>query len=373
MSDSLRVLLADFHMGWGGQAAYVLNLARGLSAEGHAVTVAAPPGSELESRARDAKIKTFTGCRFGRGFRPLSFWRDVRALRRFCGEFKAQIVHTHGSQDCWRAALASLPPGCRHVRTKHNSYPVAGHAANKWLYRRGIDRLVVVAAALKPLVGKILPPEAIDVLHAPVADRFFDPPGGEAFRREMMIGPEVPLIGVVARLVPDKGQADVLRALVKVREKFPGALAVFAGDGSEYHRLIEMSKELGVAEGARFLGPRSDVLDVTAALDAAVLASTDCDASSTVVKEALAAGCPVVATEIGGIREIVEDGVTGRIVPPGEPQKLAAAIAATLADRDAARASARRGREVMRERFSESAFVRGQLALYLATLAGGSS
>ncbi len=369
MSEShLRVVLANFHMGWGGQAAYVLNLARGLAAEGHAVAVASPPGSELEGRTREAGVNAFSGCRFRRGFRPLSFWKDVRALGRFCREFKAQIVHTHGSQDCWRAALAALPAGCRHVRTKHNSYPVANHFANRWLYRRGIDRLVAVAAALKPLVGKILPPEAIDVLHAPVADRFFDPPGGEAFREEMKIGAEVPLIGVVARLVPDKGQADVLRALVEVREKCPGAVAVFAGDGSEYHRLIEMSKELGVAEAARFLGPRSDVLEITAALDAAVLASTDCDASSTVIKEALAAGCPVVATEIGGIREIVEDGVTGRIVPPGEPETLAAAIVATLVDRRVALASASRGREVMRERFSESAFVCGQLAIYLATL-----
>ena len=239
MADRLRVVLADFHRGWGGQAAYVLALARGLAAGGHAVAVASPPGSQLEDRARRAGVEVFSGCRFRGGFRPLSFWRDVRALGRFCGEFGAEIVHTHGSQDCWRAALASRPAGCRHVRTKHNSYPVAAHPANRWLYRRGIDRLVAVAAALKPLVARILPPERIDVLHAPVADRFFEPPDGGAFREEMKVGPEVPLVGVVARLVPDKGQADVLRALVRVRGECPGVLAVFAGDGSEYHRLVE--------------------------------------------------------------------------------------------------------------------------------------
>lgn len=371
MAGNLRVVLADFHRGWGGQAAYVLALARGLAARGQAATVACPPGSDLEARAREAGIETYTGCRFRGGFRPLEFLGEVRALGRFLAGSEAQIVHTHGSQDCWRAALASRPPGCRHLRTKHNSYPVAGHPANRWLYRRGIDRLIVVAAALKPLLGGILPPEDIDVLHAPVDDRFFGPPDGGAFRRELKIGPEVPLVGVIARLVPDKGQDDVLRALVKLREKHPDVVAVFAGDGSEHHRLVEESKKLGVAESARFLGPRSDVPAITAALDVSVLASTGCDASSTVVKEALAAGCPVVATDVGGIREIIEDGETGTVVPPGRPAELAEALAAALADREKARAAAARGREEVRERFSEPAFIDGHLGIYREVLAGG--
>jgi glycosyltransferase involved in cell wall biosynthesis len=373
MADGLRVVLADFHRGWGGQAAYVLTLARGLAAEGNSVTVACPPGSELEGRAAGAGLEVFTACGFRRGFRPLSFWKDVRAMKRLLAEQKAQVVHTHGSQDCWRAALCARPRGCRHVRTKHNSYAVSGHPANRWLYRRGVDRLVVVAGALKPLLEGILPPERIEVLHAPVSDAFFDPPGGEALRAELGIGPEVPLVGVIARLVPDKGQADVVRALVELRARFPEVVAVFAGDGSEYDRLVEMSRDLGVAESARFLGPRADVPAITAALDVAVLASTGCDASSTVVKEALAAGCPVVATEVGGIREILCDGQSsfGSVVPPGEPARLAEAIGETLAGRDAARARATAGREAMRRKFSEKAFVAGQLEIYRSVLSGG--
>ncbi len=373
MSDSLRVLLADFHHGWGGQAAYVLALARGLSGAGHAVTVACPPDSKIAESCSDAGLPAFTGCNFRRGFRPLPVWRDVRALSRFLRQDKTQVVHTHGSQDCWRAALCSRPAGCCHVRTKHNSYPVAKHFANKWLYRRGIDQLIVVAGALKPLLEGLLPPEEIDILHAPVAEPFFDPPDGSRFRAELGVGPEVPLIGVIARLVHDKGQADVLRALIEVRKQFGDARAIFAGDGADRERLMSMAREMGLGDAAHFLGLRSDVLDITAALDIAVLASTDCDASSTVMKEALATGTPVVATEIGGIREIVDDGSTGRIVPPADPQNLAAAILATLTDREGASCSALRGREVMRERFSPPAFLENQVAIYRRVLAGGAA
>jgi glycosyltransferase involved in cell wall biosynthesis len=370
MPEPLRVLLTDFHRGWGGQAAYVLALARGLAGAGHRAWVACPPGSDLEERARGAGVAVFSGCEFRRGFRPLSLRRDARALGRFLGAERVGVVHTHGSQDCWRAALCPRPAGCRHVRTKHNSYPVRAHLANRWLYRRGVDRLVVVAAALKPLVSAILPPERIDVLHAPVADAFFEPPDGAGLRAELGIGPETPLVGVVARLVPDKGQDVVLAALEEVREALPEVRAVFVGDGSEFDRLVAASRAMGLGEAARFLGPRSDVPAITAALDVAVLASTGCDASSTVVKEALAAGRPVVATEVGGIREIVEDGVTGRIVPPGDPHALAGAVLATLRDPDRSRLAAERGRREMRERFSTEAFVRGQLAIYASVLGG---
>lgn len=373
----LRVALCEFHEGWGGQAAYVHALARELAAAGHAAALACPPGSDLAARAAADGLAVFDGCRFRGGWHPLEFLRETRALAGFLRRFAADVVHSHGSPDCWRAALAvrKLRPRPRHVRTKHNSYPVRGHLANRWLLRRGVDRLVVVAEALKPLLAGVLAPEEIEVLHAPVGERFFQPDAAAAaaFRAELGVPEQAPLVGVVARLVPDKGQPDVLRALAVLKDRFPEILAVFAGDGSEYDRLLALARELGVERQARFLGPRADVPAITAALDVSVLASTACDASSTVVKEALASGVPVVATEVGGIREILRDGETGLVVPPGAPERLAAAVAETLADRDRARRMARAGRQDMRERFSVQAFAARQAAIYRRTLAAAAA
>jgi len=364
--------MANFHEDWGGQAAYVLTLAQALRDAGHRLWVICPADSQLSRRAGQAGIPTFTSCRLRRGLRPFEFWREVRAFAAFLREVEADVVHTHGPPECWRAALACrmFRLRCRHVRTKHNSYRVAAHPANLWLYRRGIDRLVVVAGALKPLLAGLLPPERIDVLHAPVADRFLATADGGPFRAELGISPETPLIGAVGRLAADKGQADILKALKLIRTQHPETMAVFVGEGRELRRLETLATELGVTNRVRFLGARQDVPAITAALDVSVLASTGCDASSTVVKEALAAGVPMVATEVGGIREIIEDGATGRIVPPGDPARLAEAISATLSDRARARSMAAAGREAMKERFSETAAATAQAAIYRRVLQG---
>ena len=102
----------------------------------------------------------------------------------------------------------------------------------------------------------------------------------------------------------------------------------------------------------RFLGFREDVPEVTAALDVSVLPSIDCDASSAVLKEALACGVPAIATSIGGAAEILEDGITGLIVPPRDPQRLGRAILTLLDDPARARAMGERGSREVAQRFS---------------------
>ena len=116
-----------------------------------------------------------------------------------------------------------------------------------------------------------------------------------------------------------------------------------------------LAASLGLSESVRFLGFRNDLPELTAALDVSVLASVDCDASPAVVKEAMYLRRPVVVTDIGGLREMVEDGVTGLIVPPRDPGALARAILRVLSDEEGARAMGARGREVVRTRYSVSA------------------
>jgi glycosyltransferase involved in cell wall biosynthesis len=114
----------------------------------------------------------------------------------------------------------------------------------------------------------------------------------------------------------------------------------------------------------RFLGFRDDIPEITAALNVSVLPSIDCDASSAVLKEALACGVPAVATSIGGATEILEDGVTGLIVPPRDPARLAAAILSLLDDPERARAMGRRGSRDVAARFTPDRLAEETLAVY---------
>ena len=131
-----------------------------------------------------------------------------------------------------------------------------------------------------------------------------------------------------------------------------------------------LARDLGLDGSVRFTGFRWDIAEVEAAFDVAVLPSVGCDASSASIKEAMALGVPVIASDIGGARHIINDGVTGIIVRPGQADDLVSALRALLDDRGTARAMADRAREEVARRFSIGRLADQTLDAYAAALAG---
>ena len=136
------------------------------------------------------------------------------------------------------------------------------------------------------------------------------------------------------------------------------------GDGIGFEDVRRRVSALGLDDAVRMTGFRRDIPEVMAALDVLVLPSIRSEAASQVIAQALAVGTPVVATDVGGSRELVRDGVTGRLVPAGDVAGLAAAIVECLADRAGARAMARRGQALVRERHSLDAAMTRTTAVY---------
>jgi len=169
---------------------------------------------------------------------------------------------------------------------------------------------------------------------------------------------------VIGRLVPDKGPDTFLRAAATVLAARTGVRFVLAGTGIMEPELRRMVADLGIGAAVRFLGFRDNVPEITTALTLSVLPAVDCDASSTVLKEALACGVPVIATDIGGAREIVLDGTTGLIVPPGDSGALARAILTLLADPARARAMGSAGSRDVAARFTPERLAAGTLEVY---------
>lgn len=177
-----------------------------------------------------------------------------------------------------------------------------------------------------------------------------------------------PLVGVVARLEPEKGHRTLLGAWPEVLQSHPEARLLIVGEGSRREALEDQARGLGLLgdechgdrcvgtrharPGAKvvFTGRRDDVPAVTAALDVAVLPSYR-EAQGLVILEAMALSRPVVATNVGGIPEMIEDGVTGLLVPPRDAPALAAAIGRLLADHPLADTLARAGHDMVHERF----------------------
>jgi glycosyltransferase involved in cell wall biosynthesis len=150
-------------------------------------------------------------------------------------------------------------------------------------------------------------------------------------RAELGLAPEVPVVAIVARLVPIKAHEVFLRAARLVREAVPASRFLVVGDGERRVALEALAAELGLGDSVRFLGWRRDLDRIYA--DASVVALTSRNEGSPVsLIEAMAAACPVVATRVGGVPDLVEEGVTGCLAPPDDPGALAIPLIALLGD-----------------------------------------
>ena len=356
----MRILHTNFHRGWGGQPSRILMLSRQIASRGHEVITAAPRGSLLAERSRSAGLTTYEELEFRKSNRVHSAVRDVLRLAGHLKTTHYDLIDAHGSQDVWTCAAAravsrSTVPL---VFTRHNTKRVRHHTANRWLYRHGVDHLIVVSRSVLDRYGPFLAcgdlvPDRISIIHSAYrTERFHPGLDRSRLRAELGVTAETPLIGAIGRLVPDKGQDDLLRAAVHVLAERPEALFLLAGTGTSEKALRDLAASLGIAGSVRFLGFRDDVPIITAGLTLSILPSIDCDASSAVLKEALACGVPAIATDIGGAAEILRDGETGLVVPPRAPETLSRSILTLLNNPDRARDMGERGCRDVSRRFT---------------------
>jgi len=183
------------------------------------------------------------------------------------------------------------------------------------------------------------------------------------FREQYGIEPDSVVVGVVARLEPEKGHPTLLEAWPAVLHAVPNATLLVVGEGSRHAELEQQAAALRIAHRVVFTGRRDDVPSVTAALDVAVLPSYR-EAQGLSILEAMALSRPVVASRVGGIPEVIEDGVSGLLVAPHDPEALAAAIIRLLKDHPLADMIGRAGHDVVHVRFCIGLMVRAVEGIY---------
>jgi glycosyltransferase involved in cell wall biosynthesis len=186
-------------------------------------------------------------------------------------------------------------------------------------------------------------------------------------RRELGIGSDVPLVGIVARLVPIKAHEVFLAIAAQVARVRPDALFLIVGDGETKAALAAQVEREGLGRAVRFLGWRSDLDRVYADLDVVVLTSRN-EGSPVALIEAMASARPVVSTTVGGVRELVGD--AGLLCPVDDVDALAAAVLRLLASPELTASLGNRGRERVIPAYSESRLVADMAALYARLLPG---
>ncbi len=286
--------------------------------------------------------------------------RRVPALVRLLRRDRPDLFHAHMSSPVackWglAAAVAARVPAVLGT-VQVGGYEPPDRSAY-WQLRalaRGVDRYLAVSRDIaRELVERLgWPEEKIEVSYNAVDLRRVEaevPPG---LREQLGAGETRPLVLTPARLDAQKGHRTLFEAIAQV----PDAVFVLAGEGPERERLEALAAQLGIEERVRFLGRREDVPQLLAACDVFALPSLY-EGSSLAVLEAMAAGAPVVSSAIGGTDELIEDGSSGLLVPPGNAKALAAALRRVLGDPElrkdlAARARERVERDLTRERMA---------------------
>jgi len=354
----VRVLHVDSARGWRGGQNQVWLSARGMAARGHDVVVACRAGGVLAERSRAAGLAV-REMRFRGDLWPAAALALAAALK----ETRPDVVHLHDPHAVSAGLLARRLGGRRTplVATRRVDFALRG-----FLSRRkyaACDRLIAVSEAIAGVLRRGgLPTERVRVVYEGVPDRPAQTGGREALR-ELGVPEDAPVVGNVAALTGHKDQATLLAAAARIGARVPEARFVIVGEGELRGRLAALSRELGVERRCVFAGFRADLDRLIPAFTVFCL-SSHMEGLGTSLLDAMAFGVPVVATAAGGIPEAVTDGITGRLVPPRDPDALAAALVEALQDPERRDAWGRAGRQRFEERFTADRMVEATLAVY---------
>jgi glycosyltransferase involved in cell wall biosynthesis len=290
-------------------------------------------------------------------------WRLARLLR----SRRVDVVHTHlWGASLWGrlAAVGARVPVI--VTTEHNvdSWKRRHHLALDRVLAPATTHLVAVSQQVRAFyeargVGRgrwCVVYNGVDTSETPRRGR------GEAFR-ELGLGTDEPVVGLVGRLVPAKAPEVFLEALAQAAARVPGLRGLVVGDGPLRSDLEAGARRLGLEGRVVFAGVRQDVPALLSGLDALLFSSLR-EGLSMAMLEAMAAGVPVVATDVGGTPELIEAGVSGLLVPPGRPEILADALVRLLEDTAGGDAIRRAARRRVEERFSLERMTASYEALY---------
>lgn len=368
----MKILHTNMHHRWGGQPNRILTESVYLAELGHEVWIGGPKGCVLCERARKRGLGAFDDLELRTGFRPGSLIRDRRRFLDFLQHEKFDVLHSHGSQDTWLCALAltRLDPQPVFIRTRHNTFPIATHPINRWLYNR-MDWVITVSPQVIPLVARngLFPEERVSSIYsAPDPERFSPRPPAPELRESLGIPESAPVVGVVGRLAPEKGHELLVNAAVSVVERFPETRFLLVGEGRSRRGIEEQIASLGLERNFVITGFREDVPDLVAQMDIVALTPTSGESLGTALLEAFCMEKPVVATEVGGTGESVRTGKTGFLIREGpretKEQGIAEALLRLLEDPELRERLGKAGRQMVLEEFSPQALARKSLDLY---------
>jgi len=363
----VRVMQITHDLAIGGLQQVVVSICRNIDRDRFSVSVLClREKGELAPELEGMGIPVFLLPRKRYGTDYFSFLKVASLLRRE----KAEIIHTHNKQPFIDGTLGGMIARSRIiVHTDHGrTFPdKRRYLFAEWVMSHFVYRIAAVSDKTgEDLIRyeKIRRNKIITVPNG-VDQMLFE--GGiepEAKKRELGISGRYPILGIGARLVEVKGIEYLLGAVSELRERYPRILLVVAGTGPCEETLKDVARERGISDHVVFLGARRDMHELLRIFDLYVLPSLS-EGMPLALLEAMAAGCPVVATKVGGVPDVIADGYNGMLVEPRDKDALAKAILGVMEDDERRNRFRERGRLLYEQRYSAAAMTRRYERLYL--------
>jgi glycosyltransferase involved in cell wall biosynthesis len=330
-----------------------LMLSEALQRRGHRVVLLCKRDAAMLGEAAQRGIETRTPGLSGK-FNPLVALGILRIAR----EVGADVIHTHlSTASQWGGVAGRLGgiPVVAHV-----------HAMNSRYFFLLADAMVACSEGVRQhIIGQGVSPERIGTIYNGIeAKRLQFSGDAEQMRSSLGIGADTPAIACIAHLADKKGQGDLIKAVSLLREKWPDLHCFFVGTGENMDSLRRLAEGAGVAQRAVLLGYRSDAVAIMNAMDCVLLPSLGKEGLPLVLLEAALLGKPAICSNIPGNNEVVLDGVTGLLFPPGDAAMLSDRIDRLLSDCEQRRHMGNAARERAEREFTIEAMTERVEALY---------
>jgi L-malate glycosyltransferase len=354
-------LHVDTTQTWRGGQSQVRYTVLGLRALGHRAALVADPSGALFQRMSE-----------GLDLVPLSTrgeidlaaaWRLSRVLK----QLRPEILHAHDPSGVAMAAtalsIASPRPRPALVASRRIEFPIARNSFSTWKYSQ-VDRFLAISRAVRDrLIADRIPSSKIEIVHEGVdVERLVSLPHGN-LHAALFLPTHSPIVATIGALVAQKDHHTLVEAAAIVVKQVSDVRFVILGEGDLRPHLEKQIKHLHLERHVFLAGFRADVLELLKDVDVFALSSTH-EGMCTSLLDAMAAEKPAVATAVGGVPEVVDDVETGFLVPPREPEALAARIVQLLKDPALRRRMGRAGLERVRRLFTVERMVQETAAAY---------
>lgn len=292
----------------------------------------------------------------------------VQMIKDYIDNAGVQILHSHNYKSNFYARGALSNSNVRWVVTNHGRRfgpkLLLYNLLDAFIVRRA-DKIIAVSEeiAKKMKLAGIAKGKICLIENGVNLEMFTTNSSSQAIKESLGIKKEALVVGTVGALTREKGHQYLLRAALKVIRIYPKAIFLLVGDGIERPGLEKTASSLGIKNSVIFAGMRKDVPEILSILNVFVLPSLN-EGLPMALLEAQAAQIPVVATRVGAIPDVLQDGVTGILIPPKDPQAIAEAIIMILSDRKIALRMAQRGFERVRDNFSAEKMANKYLSIY---------